>query len=153
MPGLNPCIRSVALSALDRGWRIPGFRSGWKGVLAIDPHDPASVAVGTHALDREAVRGIDRLGGTILHTSRLDPRTATDGDRTQRVLDVLRELGIDALITLGGDGTLRLSTHLFERGFPVVSIPKTIDNDARRCWRAPNRSTSPISTMSMPIER
>ena len=66
-----------------------GFRRGWEGVLAIDPADPASIAANSLPLDREGVRGIDRMGGTILHTSRTDPRTLTDGDGTGHVLDVL----------------------------------------------------------------
>jgi len=129
VPGLNPCIRSVVLSAIDLGWDVTGFRRGWEGFLSIDPADPASIAAFTYRLDREAVRGIDRLGGTILHTSRTDPRTVKEGDRTRHVLDVLKALGIDAMITLGGDGTLRFSAHLSAQGFPVISIPKTMDND------------------------
>lgn len=107
VPGLNPCIRSVTLSADALGWRVTGFRRGWEGVLAIDPADAASVAANSLELTREGVRGIDRMGGTILHTSRTDPRTLADGDQTARVLDVLARLGIDAMISLGGDGTLR----------------------------------------------
>jgi len=129
VPGLNPCIRSIALSALDRGWQVIGFRRGWQGFLEIDPENAESVAAHSSALDREAVRGIDREGGTILHTSRTDPRTVPGGDRTAHVLHVLDRLGVDALITLGGDGTLRFSAHLSKQGFPVVSIPKTMDND------------------------
>ncbi len=129
VPGLNPCIRSIALSALDRGWEVVGFRRGWQGFLEIDPADDDSIAAHRMILDREAVRGIDRLGGTILHTSRTDPRTVPGGDRTGHVLNVLDALGVDALITLGGDGTLRFSAHLSAQGFPVISIPKTMDND------------------------
>jgi len=129
VPGLNPCIRSIALSALDRGWQVIGFRRGWQGFLEIDPDNAESVAAHSSALDREAVRGIDREGGTILHTSRTDPRTVPGGDRTAHVLHVLDRLGVDALITLGGDGTLRFSAHLSKQGFPVISIPKTMDND------------------------
>jgi 6-phosphofructokinase 1 len=129
VPGLNPCIRSVTLSADDLGWEVLGFRRGWEGVLEIDPDDQASIAASTLALTREGVRGIDRLGGTILHTSRLDPRTHKQGDLTERVLTVLGRLGVDAMITLGGDGTLRFSAHLASRGVPVISIPKTMDND------------------------
>jgi 6-phosphofructokinase 1 len=80
-------------------------------------------------LTREGVRGIDRMGGTILHTSRTDPRTFGGSDRTAHVLHVLESLGIDAMITLGGDGTLRFSAHLAAQGVPVISIPKTMDND------------------------
>jgi 6-phosphofructokinase 1 len=129
VPGLNPCIRSITLSADALGWDVTGFRRGWEGVLAIDPGDPATIAANTLPLTREGVRGIDRLGGTILHTSRADPRTADGGDATARVLATLEALGIDAMVTLGGDGTLRFSAHLSAQGMPVVSIPKTMDND------------------------
>jgi 6-phosphofructokinase 1 len=129
VPGLNPCIRSITLSADDLGWEAVGFRRGWEGVLAIDPDDEESVAANSLALTREGVRGIDRMGGTILHTSRTDPRTLKQGDQTQRVLDTLDRLGIDAMVTLGGDGTLRFSAHLAAQGVPVISIPKTMDND------------------------
>ncbi len=129
VPGLNACIRSITLSADDLGWSVLGFRRGWQGVLDIDPNDPASIAANSLPLDREAVRGIDRAGGTILHTSRTDPRTAKAGDRTAHVLHVLDRLGIDALITLGGDGTLRFSAHLVGLGVRLISIPKTMDND------------------------
>jgi 6-phosphofructokinase 1 len=129
VPGLNPCIRSVTLSADDLGWEVIGFRRGWQGFLEIDPADPASVAAGTMPLTREGVRGLDRMGGTILHTSRTDPRTVKQGDMTARVMHVLDALGIDAMVTLGGDGTLRFSAHLAAQGVPVISIPKTMDND------------------------
>jgi 6-phosphofructokinase 1 len=129
VPGLNPCIRSVMLSADDLGWEVIGFRRGWEGVLEIDPADPASIAAATLPLTREGVRGIDRLGGTILHTSRLDPRTQGGEDRTGQVLRTLEALGVDAMVTLGGDGTLRFSAHLAAQGVPVISIPKTMDND------------------------
>src|SRR5919106_1560447 len=92
VPGLNPCIRSVTLSADALGWEVTGFRRGWEGVLAIDSADPASVAANSLELTREGVRGIDRMGGTILHTSRTDPRTLAQGDRTGHVLQVLGTL-------------------------------------------------------------
>lgn len=129
VPGLNPCIRALVLAAADIGWDVTGFRRGWQGVLAIDPEDPASVAGNSVPLTRERVRGIDRMGGTMLHTSRTDPRTAEGGDRTDHVVRVLGALGIDAMVTLGGDGTLRFSAHLSAQGMRVISIPKTMDND------------------------
>ena len=129
VPGLNACIRSVVLSADDLGWEVTGFRRGWEGVMRIDPGDPASIAANSLVLDRNNVRGIDRMGGTMLHTSRTDPRTQKDGDETPHVLDVLERLGIDAMVTLGGDGTLRFSAHLSAQGVPVISVPKTMDND------------------------
>ena len=86
VPGLNPCIRSITLNADDNGWEVVGFKRGWQGVLEIDPDDPASIAANSVSLTRDGVRGIDRMGGTILHTSRLDPRTIADGDKTTQVL-------------------------------------------------------------------
>ncbi|MGF1549849.1 MAG: 6-phosphofructokinase [Sphingomonadaceae bacterium] len=129
VPGLNACIRAVTLSADDKGWRVTGFRRGWQGFLEIDPGDPRSIAANSMLLDRERVRGIDRTGGTILHTSRTDPRTQPGGDRTDQVLAVLEALGIDAMVTLGGDGTLSFSAHLAAQGVTVISVPKTMDND------------------------
>jgi len=129
VPGLNACIRSITLSATDLGWDVLGFRRGWQGVLSIDPDDPQSIGENCLPLARQAVRGIDRTGGTILHTSRLDPRTQPAGDLTKHVLNVLERLGVDAMVTLGGDGTLRFSAHLSRQGVSVVSVPKTMDND------------------------
>lgn len=129
VPGLNACIRALALNADDRGWTLTGFKRGWAGLLSIHPDDPATIADATMALGRAQVRGLDRIGGTVLHTSRLDPRTTKQGDRTADVLKILEALGIDALVTLGGDGTLRFSAHLSRLGVPVISIPKTMDND------------------------
>lgn len=129
VPGLNPCIRSIALNADDLGWEVIGFKRGWSGVLSMDPSDPASVEANSVRLTRERVRGLDRMGGTMLHTSRLDPRTVPEGDSTGRVVEVLEKLGVDAMITLGGDGTLRFSAHLASQGVPVISVPKTMDND------------------------
>jgi 6-phosphofructokinase len=86
VPGLNACIRSITLSAGDLGWDVVGFMRGWEGVLNIDPSDPASLSKNCRPLNRDSVRGIDRRGGTILHTSRTDPRTQADGDRTETIL-------------------------------------------------------------------
>ena len=129
VPGLNACIRSVVLNADDRGWSVTGFRRGWAGLLACDPADAASVAANTVELTRQGVRGLDRRGGTVLHTSRLDPRTVPGGDRTADVLHVVEKLGVGAVVVLGGDGTLRFAAHLTGLGVPVISIPKTMDND------------------------
>lgn len=129
VPGLNPCIRSITMSAAQRGWDVIGLRRGWEGVLEMDPADPVSLENGVMVLDKDSVRGIDRLGGTILHSSRRDPRNTPDGDQTQKALDILDALKIDALITMGGDGTLRFSAHLASLGRNVISIPKTMDND------------------------
>ncbi len=129
VPGLNACIRSITLSALDLGWQVTGIRRGWQGLLDVDPASDLSRAENLIVLGREAVRGVDRVGGTMLHSSRLDPRTRPEGDRTQEVLEKLTALGIDAVCAMGGDGTLRFAAHLSSLGVPVISIPKTMDND------------------------
>ncbi|MGE0664956.1 MAG: 6-phosphofructokinase [Sphingomonadales bacterium] len=147
VPGLNPCIRAVAASAAELGWETIGFRRGWAGPLQIDPDDPESVAMHTLILDRGRIRGIDRTGGTILHTSRtnpgrvakedlppfLDAPYAIDGnariDCTDHVLDVLDKLGIGALVAIGGDDTLSYAARLHQEGFKVMACPKTMDND------------------------
>jgi ATP-dependent phosphofructokinase / diphosphate-dependent phosphofructokinase len=133
-PGLNAVIRSVALSALNRGWQVVGIRRGYEGLLEDDPE-------AVIPLDRDAVRGIAHLGGTILGTTnRGDPfkyPVKKDGemiptDVSARVVDRFRELGLDALVALGGDGSMSIARHLMERGLPrVIGVPKTIDNDLR----------------------
>lgn len=129
VPGLNACIRSITLSALDLGWQVTGIRRGWQGLLDVDPSSAVSRADNLIDLGRETVRGVDRVGGTMLHSSRLDPRTRPEGDRTDDVLRTLSQLGIDAVCAMGGDGTLRFAAHLSGKGVPVISIPKTMDND------------------------
>lgn len=129
VPGLNPCIQSITLSAYEQGWDVIGLRRGWEGVLEVDPTDPWSLENCAMVLDKDSVRGIDRQGGTILHSSRRDPRNTADGDQTQKILDILDALKVDVLITMGGDGTLRFSAHLASLGRKVISIPKTMDND------------------------
>lgn len=133
-PGLNAVIRSVALSALNRGWDVLGIRRGYEGLLRDEPD-----AVIT--LDRVAVRGIAHLGGTILGTTnRGDPfryPVERDGQRiatdvSPRLVERFKELGIEALVALGGDGSMTIARRLMERGLPrVIGVPKTIDNDLR----------------------
>jgi ATP-dependent phosphofructokinase / diphosphate-dependent phosphofructokinase len=133
-PGLNAVIRSVALSALNRGWEVLGIRRGYEGVIE-------SSADGLINLDRDAVRGIAHLGGTILGTTnRGDPfryPVERDGqkvptDVSSQIVRRFAELGIDALVALGGDGSMSLARRLMDRGLPrVIGVPKTIDNDLR----------------------
>jgi 6-phosphofructokinase 1 len=130
VPGLNPCLQALAREAHARGWSVTGFRQGWLGVLSLSAvPSPDEVALWTVDLTPERVRGIDTRGGTILHTSRVDPRTHAGTDRTDHVRAVLAALGIDVMVTLGGDGTLRFTAHLDRFGVPVIAIPKTMDND------------------------
>jgi len=132
-PGLNAVIRATTLSALDRGWEVWGIRHGYRGL--IDGGDD-----GLMALDRARVRGIAHLGGTILGTAnRGDPfhfpvpshdGTLVPTDRSEQLVRRFRELGFDALVAIGGDGSLRIAHRLLELGLPrVIGVPKTIDND------------------------
>jgi 6-phosphofructokinase 1 len=133
-PGLNAVIRAVALGALDRNWEVLGIKCGYQGLL--DP-DPELLI----PLDRNAVRGIVHLGGTILGTTnRNDPFSfpvECDGklvptDCAGALIERFRELEIDALVALGGDGSMSIAHRLMARGLPrVVGVPKTIDNDLR----------------------
>jgi 6-phosphofructokinase 1 len=129
-PGLNAVIRAATLAALKRGWEVIGLHDCFEGLF-----DPRR----TTRLDREAVRGITHIGGTILGTqSGGDPflRREVDATGVERTVDRIgeavagfRALGLDALIVIGGDGTMRLTHRLAEHGVPVVGVPKTIDND------------------------
>ena len=145
VPGLNASIKAVTMRAHEEGHAVVGIRRGWGGLLGCDPDDPSSVAANVVDLDPNAVRTIDRTGGTVLHTSRTNPakvRAADepaflasgrtdDGprDHTAHVLRAIERLGIDALIPIGGDDTLSFALRLHDEGVPVVAIPKTMDND------------------------
>jgi 6-phosphofructokinase 1 len=145
VPGLNVAIKAVVERAAERGWEVVGLRRGWLGLLAVDPASHASRHEWTHALTPAFVRTIDRTGGTILHTSRLEPSKlhkseapdslktsfgASDTlDATPHIKRAIEALKLDAVIALGGDGTLRFAARLSAEGVPVVSIPKTMDND------------------------
>ncbi len=145
VPGLNPCIKAVVYRAADAGHDVVGLRRGWAALVDCDPDDPGSVADHFVPLDPVTVRAIDRTGGTVLHTSRTNPgRVPTsavpgflagtvDGDGphdlTAHALRVLASQGIDVLIPIGGDDTLSYGLRLHDEGFPVIAIPKTMDND------------------------
>lgn len=145
VPGLNPTIKAVVLRLADAGHTVVGIRRGWGGLLKCRPDDPDSIAASTLTLDPLVVRKIDRDGGTFLHSSRTNPakvkaEDAPDflkgkgaGDKAQdytdHILTVLRALQLDALVPIGGDDTLSYGLRLHDEGFPVVAIPKTMDND------------------------
>jgi 6-phosphofructokinase 1 len=129
-PGLNAVIRAVVLSATNLGWTVHGIRRGYQGLFEKD---------GVIDLTRDAVRGITHLGGTILGTTNRGnplswPVEKEDGtvelvDRSDEVIEEFRRRGVDALIAIGGDGSLQIASALSEKGLPVVGVPKTIDND------------------------
>jgi phosphofructokinase-like protein len=129
-PGLNAVIRSAVLSALNRGWEVLGIKRGFAGLLGED-----EVVIMT----RDSVRGIAHLGGTILRTTNRGnpfsyPMKQPDGstvvvDRSNELMENAKQLGIDALITVGGDGSLLIAKKLCDKGMKIVGVPKTIDND------------------------
>ncbi|MEN8233537.1 MAG: ATP-dependent 6-phosphofructokinase [Actinomycetota bacterium] len=116
-PGLNAVIRGVVARADERDSEVLGIRNGWEGLMS--GH--------TVPLNRDAVRGILTRGGTILGTSRMDPYVHGDGFASCE--KTVNANGIDSLIVIGGDGTLRSALKLSEEGLPIVGVPKTIDND------------------------
>lgn len=129
-PGLNAVIRAAVLSAFDRGWEVLGIKRGYYGLLGEDDVVP---------MTRDMVSGIGHLGGTILRTTNRGnpfayPVPNGDGthrevDRSDEVVANAKALGIDAIITIGGDGSLSIAQRLVEKGMKMVAVPKTIDND------------------------
>jgi ATP-dependent phosphofructokinase / diphosphate-dependent phosphofructokinase len=129
-PGLNAVIRAAVLAALSRGWEVYGIRKGYAGLLGEDAIVP---------LGRESVRGITHIGGTILGTTNRGnpfewPVRGPDGitttvDRSDEVITAFQQQGFDALISIGGDGSLSIADQLCKKGMPIVGVPKTIDND------------------------
>ena len=129
-PGLNAVIRAIVLSAESEGWEVFGIRKGYEGLFTGN---------GVVPLDSQAVEGITNLGGTILGTTNRGnplkwPRERADGtieivDRSPELVEAFREQELDALIAIGGDGSLHIASALSDRGLPVVGVPKTIDND------------------------
>ena len=129
-PGLNAVIRAAVLSAINRGWEVLGIKRGFAGLMGEDEVVP---------LTKSSVRGIAHLGGTILRTTNHGnpfhyPRRQPDGslveiDRSDELIANARALGIDAIISIGGDGSLSIAQRLCDKGMNIVGVPKTIDND------------------------
>ncbi|WP_396206222.1 6-phosphofructokinase [Gemmatimonas sp.] len=129
-PGLNAVIRAAVLSARTRGWDVLGIKRGFAGLLGEDEIVPLTV---------DSVRGIASQGGTIIKTTNRGspfsyPIQQPDGswqhvDRSDELVENARNLGIEAIISIGGDGSLKIAQQLQAKGVRVVSVPKTIDND------------------------
>jgi ATP-dependent phosphofructokinase / diphosphate-dependent phosphofructokinase len=151
VPGLNAVIKSVVYRSTALGFEALGIRRGWEGLTHLHP-GPELDSDYVRPLDRVNTRTIDRTGGTWLHTSRTNPRKMRRSalppwldakqvasmavgddlyDLTPIVLDNIVRLGIDVLVTIGGDDTLSFSQALVEAGIPLVAIPKTMDNDVQ----------------------
>ena len=117
-PGLNAAIRAIVRGAIVQRYEVVGIRHGFRG-LALGETTP---------LDRHAVAGILPRGGTILGSSSFDPFREPDG--VASVLATTHALELDGIVAIGGEGTLRIASRLYsEHAFPVVGVPKTIDND------------------------
>jgi 6-phosphofructokinase 1 len=137
-PGLNAVIRAVTIAALHKGWECFGIRDGYGGLLTPEayPHG------GLVPLTRESVKGITHLGGTILGTTnRANPfafpvrkadGSVVETDRSGELVESFRRAGIDALVAVGGDGSLKIAHDLARKGMRVIGVPKTIDNDLDR---------------------
>lgn len=146
VPGLNSCIKAVVKRASDEGHTVLGIRRGWSGLLNYNPDDESSFSSCLTNLDNNIVRTVDRTGGTFLHTSRINPgRVRVDElppflqgaegpptgtrDCTDHILKNIEQLGLEALIPIGGDDTLNYAYRLHNAGMPIIAIPKTMDND------------------------
>jgi 6-phosphofructokinase len=145
VPGLNPCIKMLVNRGTSEGIKVMGIRRGWRGILEYNPEDPAASKHCVQGLHPAEVRTIDRTGGTYLHSSRTNPSSVKKKDApeflkkefkegevkdfTSHVIKNLEHLKIDAIIPIGGDDTLSFGERLSREGFPVVAIPKTMDND------------------------
>ncbi len=148
VPGLNPVVKTLTYRAFEDEHNIMGFCRGWAGLLNYNPDDPEGSKSWMMALDKLNTRRIDREGGTFLHTSRTNPGKVQAQhlpeflksygedvapnvtlDMTPHVLRVLESLKVDVLIAIGGEDTLGYAARIHREGFPVVSIPKTMDND------------------------
>jgi ATP-dependent phosphofructokinase / diphosphate-dependent phosphofructokinase len=151
VPGLNAVIKSVVYQTTDMDCEVLGIRRGWEGLTHLrqgDQLDPEYI----RPLDRANTRGIDRTGGTVLHTSRTNPvkmrlaglpkhlsREKAESlrvsdeiyDLTPLVLDNIAHLRLDYLIAVGGDDTLSFAKKLDSKGVPIIGIPKTMDNDVQ----------------------
>src|SRR5450759_3015613 len=148
VPGLNPCIKALVYRAADAGHEVLGIRRGWAGLL----HYNLDAADNDHCvipLNKANTRTIGRTVGTFIHTSRMNPgrvrwsempkflqdpnhppmENDPPADFTPHVIKVIEHLGIDALVTIGGDDTQSYAVRLHQEGIPVVAIPKTMDND------------------------
>ncbi len=134
-PGLNAVIRAVVLSALNRGWECVGIRDGYNGLLMPEAYPEGGIV----PLGRESVRGLTHLGGTILGTTNRGsplryPVRKPNGeieevDRTAELVASFAAHGIDALVAVGGDGSMKIAHELARNGLQLVGVPKTIDND------------------------
>jgi ATP-dependent phosphofructokinase / diphosphate-dependent phosphofructokinase len=152
-PGLNAVIRAVVLSAHGRGWKSYGIQRGYEGLLSFN---------GVVPLGPAEVRGITHLGGTILGTTnrgnpfryvtRNEQGEEFERDRSDALVAAFQASGFDALVSIGGDGSLQISHDLWRKGLPVVCVPKTIDNDVSGTQRTFGFDTA-VSTATEALDK
>ncbi|MDW8327376.1 MAG: ATP-dependent 6-phosphofructokinase [Anaerolineales bacterium] len=134
-PGLNAVIRAATLAALNRGWEVVGIRDGFNGLLFPERYPQGGVV----SLTYNTVRGITHLGGTIIGTTnrsnplrfpvKMPNGEVREVDRSDELIQRFALHEIDALISIGGDGSLTIANALYQKGLRVIGVPKTIDND------------------------
>lgn len=133
-PGLNAAIRAATLAALKRGWEVYGIKNGYGSIFTDEPFIK---------MDAKTVEGITLQGGTILGTANRGnpfemPYKKDDGswdtkDVSDRLVETFDDYGIDALVAIGGDGSMNIASRLIRKGLNIVGVPKTIDNDIYGC--------------------
>ncbi len=139
-PGLNAVIRSVVVSAIGQGWECYGIRDGFNGIFFPERYAEGGVVRLTEA----KVRGIAHLGGTMLGTTnkgnplhfpvKMPDGRIVDTDRSDEIIQYFSRQEIDALVSVGGDGSLTIANALHKKGLRVVGVPKTIDNDLDKTY-------------------
>ena len=164
VPGLNPAIRAITIRALREGYQVLGLRRGWAGITELIRDKNVDNSDKYLVLTEEIVNKAGRTGGTFLHTSRTRPSHVQKeqvpehlketyneevNDLTPEVLKNLEYLGIDCLIPIGGDDTLSYGVRMYQEGFKVIAIPKTMDNDVPGTDYCIGFSTCVTRTISM----
>jgi 6-phosphofructokinase 1 len=144
-PGLNVCLKAIAYGAIDRGWEVVGLRKGWEGLLYFDPEDPDTHAANAMMITKSRIRDVDRLAGSFLHSSRLNPDSVIPEalpscledlecgsepvDTTEHIKRAVERLGLDVLVVLGDNAALNYAARLSSEGVPLIGVPKTVHND------------------------
>jgi phosphofructokinase-like protein len=139
-PGLNAVIRAVAISAHNHGWECYGIRDGFNGIFFPERYAEGGLV----RLTKDKVKGITHLGGTIIGTTnkgnplhfplRMPDGTTKEIDRSDEILEFFARRELDALVSIGGDGSLTIAHALSQKGLRVVGVPKTIDNDLDKTY-------------------
>jgi 6-phosphofructokinase len=146
-PGLNVCLKAVVYGAIDQGYDVIGIRKGWYGLIHYDPQNPDTHAANAMIVTKPRIRDIDRMRGSYLHSSRLEPHQiipemvppflqeqkqagqASSVDLTDHVMRVLEKLDLEALVVMGDNDALNYAARLSSQGVPLIGIPKTVHND------------------------